>query len=111
MPQKWTEGKQAWWPSLAIPAYGRLRPEDCHKFSTSWDRIVSLRPAGSGEKIILAKEMVQSAECLTCSHKDLHPQYPFQEEKVPEVRFLDKGACFPQKPSNLMSPVSRIAVA
>lgn len=37
VPQKRTEGSQAQYPTLVIPAYRRSRPKDCYKFAASWD--------------------------------------------------------------------------
>lgn len=56
VPQKRTEGSQAQWPTLVIPAYGRLRPKDCHKFAASWDWVVSLGQLGYRVKPYLKKK-------------------------------------------------------
>lgn len=36
---------QAWWLMHAIPAFGRLRQEDCDEFKPSLSCVVSFRPA------------------------------------------------------------------
>lgn len=122
LPQKWTEGNQASWPTLIIPAYGRLRPEDCHKFAASWDWTVSFRPAGLQNKTLSGKkksrvsqlrrwfsqQSVCHAVVRTCTPTPVSRRKKCQRF----VRFLDKGAYLLHKPRAPSSvPVSLVAVA
>lgn len=91
VPQKRTEGSQAQWPTLVIPAYGRLRPKDCHKFAASWDWVVSLGQLGYRVKPYLKKKKYgmrrwpsQQSAChavvRTCT-----PNTHFKKKKMPAV--------------------------
>lgn len=119
--QKCTEGNQASWPKLIIPAYGRLRPEDCHKFAASWDWTVSFKPAGFQSKTLSGKKkrgrglrrwFSQQSACQaivrTCTPTPISRRKKCQRF----LRFLDKGAYLllhkPSAPSSV--PMSLLAV-